>query len=262
MKKIEISIFLIVLIEASFLLLFFKDSFLNIILGTILGIILISLTKSIKKNKLTEFILLIISLFLYIIVLYKLSFFINYNILKNYSSLLLIISLIIISVYIASKKYHVFIKTTEIIFYLIIIIKIISFILSIPLIKLNYFIIDFNFNYHFIYIALFILFLFKTIYYISDYQIKKSELLLSIVNPLSIKLISLLVIGNTLSKLYEYPYVSYLKNIRYFDFIERMEGILSFEYLLCFIIFLSFLLLNIKKAIKWLISFFCTRKSL
>ena len=82
----------------------------------------------------------------------------------------------------------------------------------------------------------------------SDYSIKYKEIILSFLNPIYIKIISLTILGNTLSNLYQYPYVSYLKRIKYFDFIERMEGILSFEYLFCFIIMLSFLLLNTKKS--------------
>ena len=254
MKKIELNILLIIIMEAGFLLLFFKENFINIIVGFLLGIILIFLSRNIPKNKFTHKILTITSCLFYFLFLYKIVLFVNDNILKNYSSLLIILSLIIISIYIAKKGYHTFIKTTEIIFYIIIILKTISLILTIPLINFNNLSINFHCNYRLIYIALFILFTHKCFYYLNNYQIKKKDLIISFINPLFIKILTLLTIGSTLSDLYQYPYVSYLKKIKYFDFIERMEGILSFEYLFCFIISLSFFL--IFQSVS------CTRKSL
>jgi len=161
---------------------------------------------------------------------------------------LIISSLIIITFYIVKKKYHTFIKTCELLFYLVIIIKIISIILVIPLININNLQISFDYNYQLIIVALFILYLYKSIYYLNNYQLKNSELLISFISPLCIKLLTLLVIGNTLSNLYNYPYVIYLKKIKYFNFIERMDGILSFEYIFCFIVLISYTLLNTKKS--------------
>lgn len=248
MKKIEISILSIILVEALFLLLFFKYSFMNIILGIILGISLVYLTKNIKKNVVTKTILIITSGFFYLLFNYQTALFISNNLLKNYSLFLIISSLIIITFYIVKKKYHTFIKTCELLFYLVIIIKIISLILVIPLININNLQISFDYNYQLIIVALFILYLYKSIYYLNNYQLKNSELLISFINPLCIKLLALLVIGNTLSNLYNYPYVIYLKKIKYFNFIERMDGILSFEYIFCFIVLISYTLLNTKKS--------------
>lgn len=248
MKKIEISILTIILVEAGFLLLFFKYSFINIILGIILGLIMIYLTKNIKKNIITKNILIIIAILLCLLFIYKTTIFISNNLLKNYSLFLIVISLLCITLYIVKKEYHAFIKTCEILFYLIIIIKIISFVLTIPLININNLNLSFYYDYHFVIIALFILYLYKSIYYLNNYQLKTSELLISFINPIYIKLISLLVIGRTLSNIYKYPYVSYLKRIKYLSFIERMEGILSFEYLFCFIILIAYTILNIKNS--------------
>ena len=248
MKKIEISILSIILVEALFLLLFFKYSFMNIILGIILGISLVYLTKNIKKNVVTKTILIITSGLFYLLFNYQTALFISNNLLKNYSLFLIISSLIIITFYIVKKKYHTFIKTCELLFYLVIIIKIISIILVIPLININNLQISFDYNYQLIIVALFILYLYKSIYYLNNYQLKNSELLISFISPLCIKLLALLVIGNTLSNLYNYPYVIYLKKIKYFNFIERMDGILSFEYIFCFIVLISYTLLNTKKS--------------
>ena len=59
-----------------------------------------------------------------------------------------------------------------------------------------------------------------------------------------------LIIGNTLTNIYQYPYVNYLKKITFFDFIERMDGFLNFGYLFCFIILLSFIMININQIKK------------
>lgn len=246
MKKIEINILMIILTEAVFLHLFFKTNIITIILGIILGFILIYITKKIKKNKITKLILFTISIPLFIFFLYKTILFINYNFLKNYSSIIIGISLLITSIYLGNKNYHTYIKSTEIIIYLVLIIKVISLLLSVPLIKFNNFSFSYNIDYSFIYIGLFILLLFNYLYYLSNYKINYKEIILSFISPLIIKIISLLILGNNLLSIYKYPYINYLKNINYLDFIERMEGILSFEYLFCFIILLSFFIQNIK----------------
>jgi ABC-type lipoprotein release transport system permease subunit len=51
MKKIELNILIFIIIEAIFLLYGFKINLINIILGTLLGIILINIFNKIKKNK-------------------------------------------------------------------------------------------------------------------------------------------------------------------------------------------------------------------
>lgn len=249
MKKTELTILSLILTEAIFLLLFFKYSLLNISLGLLLGITLIYITKNIKKNRVTMHILCISGIFLYLFLLYKLVFFISNNILKNHSLSLITISLVIISFYLTKKKEHLFIKTTEIIFYIILFIKTITFILTIPLLKFSNFTIDLNYSYQLLYVSFFVLFLYKSIYYLNNYSLKKKELILSFTNSILIKLTSLLILGKKLFTIYQYPYVKHLQKIKYFDFIERIEGILLFEYLLCFIILISYLLLIIKNTI-------------
>jgi len=262
MTKIELTLTSIIITEGVFLLLFFQYSFLNIILGIIIGMLLILLTKKIKKNLFTSITIIIASAFLYIIFLYKIIFFINENILKNYSIIIITISLIIMSIYLSNNKYHTFIKMIEIIFYIILFIKISALILTLPLIKISNLIIDFSYSYHLIYVSLFILYLYKIFFYINNHYLKKKELIISFINPLLIKVISSLILGNPLSKLYKYPYVKYLQNIKYFNFIERMDGILSFEYILCFIMLISFCLLIIKEIIISLHRASLTRESL
>ena len=61
-NKIESNILLFIIIRGIFLLFFFKESLLNTILGSILGIILIFITNklNLKKSMFIKFILVII----------------------------------------------------------------------------------------------------------------------------------------------------------------------------------------------------------
>lgn len=249
-KKIELNILVFILIEALSLLFFFKESLLNIILGTILGVILILLTKKIKLKKFTLFFIFISTIFLLITSMIQTTNFITYNYLKNYSSFIIMITIFIIAFFLANKGYHTYIKALEISCYFFLFIKIISLLLVIP--NINFF--NFNdsllkeliVNKNFLYISLLILFLHLSIRYLSDYVIANKTYILSIINPIILKIICVLVMGETLFNIYNYPYFNVLKRIKYLEFIERMEGILSFEYLLCFIFFIAFLILIIK----------------
>lgn len=250
MKKIEINILTIIIIEAIFLLYFVKLNLLSILLGILLGIILIKYTKNIKPNYITKTILQILLIPFYLLTIYKIANFIQYNFLNNYSIIMLTILIFILSIIITKKSYHTFIKSTEILFYIILIIKIISFILCLPLINFNNFIFQFNIDYHFVYISLSVVLIHRYILYLTNYNINGKNILVSFINPIYIKTFLILILGNNLTNIYQYPYVNYLKRIKYFDFIERIDGILSFEYLFCFIILLSFVLLSIKQIKK------------
>ena len=243
-NKIEINILTYFLIEATILLFFFKESFTNLIIGLLLGIILIKLTNKNKKNKITNIILIILALALLTIILFKTTQFINYNILRNYSPIIIGISFFIISLNVVSKKYHTFIKTTEISSYLYLLLKTLSFILIIPLIINNFTIniIDTpNINYNSILIGLSILLIHKYIYYFTNYNITTKTIIISFINPIILKIISTIILGKTLFKMYNYPFVNYLKEIKYLDFIERIDGILSFQYIISFFIIFTFL---------------------
>ncbi len=245
LKKIEVDILFFMLIEAIFLLFFFHENIITTILGIILGILLIILMPNTKKSKTTKIILFIITIFLCPFTLYLIINFISDNILRNYPLFYILIPFLITSGYLGLKKYHTFIKTVEITFYFFFIIKIISFILIIPKMKITNINLlqNTSINYHLVFIALLIFYLYKCLNYLTNYQVKKKKIFIIFLNPILLKLISISVLGNSLFNIYKYPYVSYLKTIRYFDFFERIDGILSFEYLFCFIYFFTFLLL-------------------
>ena len=255
MKKnnIEINLLTIILIETIILLFFFKESFLNIIISWILSLFTIPLINKIKKNKLIDMIIIIITSFILIILLKEITTFITFNLLKNYSNIIIMITIIMISFIITNNGYHPFIKTLEIASYFYLLIKIISFILITPNINVNNFneqlINELTINSNIIYILGTFIITLILIKYTTNKLPNKKIYLVSLINPIIIKLISILVIGKTLFNLYNYPYINTLKRIKYLDFIERMEGILSLEYLFCFFLTISFTLFIIRNII-------------
>lgn len=258
MKKIEHNILIFILIEAVFTLFFYKLNIIEIIIGCTLGIILILLSNLIPKNTLFKIRLFISSIIIGIYTLIKISNFIKYNILPSHSLIIILICFLLLSVYLVTKGYHTFIKTVEITSYIFIVIKIISFILIIPKINISniYNItIDIS-NYRFIYFGVAICLIYNSIYYITNNKPSIKIIGVSLINILLIKIIDILILGNKIADIYNYPYISSLKKIKYLDFIERCDGVLSFEFLISFYILLTFIFLNTKllynkKSQKW-----------
>ena len=250
MKKIELNILIFIIIEALFLLYGFKINLINIFLGTILGVILIKIINKFKKNKIIALILLIITIIFFIVTVLNICFFITNNILNNYSNFFIIISILIINYLLIKNNYHSFIKTVQISFYFILIIKIISFLLVIPNLNFNNInsnlIKELNINISTPIIGLVVCYINLLIYYLSNHKLNNKVYLISSINPIVIKMICILTMGRTLTYLYNYPYIKVLQKIKYLDFIERMEGILSFQYLFDFFIFSGLLLLFFK----------------
>lgn len=250
MKKIELNVLTFILIEALYLLYMFKVSIINVVLGTIISIIIIFITKKKKIFFFPKLLFLLISLILTIITICQITHFINYNILKNYPSFIIMLTIFILALYLTNKGYHTYIKSLEITFYFFIFIKITSFILlisNINLTNLNYQLMqEISINYSFILPTIMILFVHFSIQYLTNTTIKAKSYIIGIINPIIWKLITISIMGVTLFNLYVYPYFNVLKSIKYLDFIERMEGILSFQYLITFFFLLSFLLLIIK----------------
>ena len=247
MKKIEINILSFILIESLILLFFFKENILNIIIGSIIGLILIIILRNIKFNKVIKISLLIISIIIYLSSIYLVSDYIRENILKFYSEIIIIIILIILSIHLSIKGYHTFVKSLQLSSYIYIVLKLISIILSIPNININNLNIklidELQININSLYIGLFITYLYLGIKYLIDHKLNIKNYVISIFNPIFIKILSLFILGKTLFYLYDYPYINILKRIKYLDFIERMEGIFSLFYLISFYFFLSFSLM-------------------
>lgn len=257
MKKIEINILSFMLIESLILLFFFKESILNIIIGSIIGLVLIFLLRNIKFNVITKISLLIISVMISLSSIYLISDYIKENIIKFYPEIIIIIILVILSIHLSIKEYHTFIKSLLLSSYLYLFLKILSLILSIPNIDISNFNIklldELQVNINILYIGLMITYLYLGIKYLTDYKIKVKNYLINIINPIFIKILSLVILGRTLFYLYDYPYINILKRIKYLDFIERMEGIFSLFYLISFYFFLSFSILLVVDIAKKLL---------
>ena len=253
-KKIELNLLIFILLEALFLLFFFKTNLINFILGSILGFIIYTILKRFSSNKIGKIILIIISLFLFFLILYHIIDFISYNILKNYSIWIISFSLIVTIYYLSIKGFHPFIKTLEISMYFVLFVKVLSIILLLPQININNFnqnlLTNISINNSFIIISLFTSFILLLTYTISNKEISIKEFSFSIIHPILLKLLIISILGKTLTDIYYYPYISVFKRIKYFDFIERMEGILSFQYLCSFFFLVTFVSLSILTLFK------------
>lgn len=252
--KIELDLLIIILMEALILLFFFKETLLNILLGEVVGFISVFFIKKIKINKVLEIVLLIVSIAIFPLVLNQVIQFISINLLRNYPIYLLLFTFLLTAYLLARRGFHTFIKSLEISTYFFLIIKVISLILILPNINFHNFnnqlLLETQINIDFLYLSLAILFLFLSIKYLTNNSFHNLGYTLSIINPFIIKIITILSIGHTLFYLYDYPYVNLLKKIKYFDFIERMEGILSFEYLFTYFFLVSFIMLLIVTTFK------------
>ena len=250
MKKIELNILIFLLTEALFLIYGIKINIINIVIGTIIGLIFILLFNKSRKNNIIKYILLIVSFFFFFNTVFNISSFIINNYLNNYSYIFIIISVLLISYLLIKNNYHSYIRSVEIIFYFFLIIKLLSFFLVIPNINIeniNYSLMDeLKININSLYIGLIILFIHESIFYLTNNKVNNSIYIFSSLNSIIIKTLCILVMGKTLFYLYDYPYINILKRIKYLDFIERMEGILSFEYLFSFIVLSAYFLIIIK----------------
>lgn len=251
-NKIESNILLFIIIRGIFLLFFFKESLLNTILGSILGIILIYFANklNLKKSMFIKIILVIILFLSSILVLHNITDFIDYNILKDYSLLVIGLLFIGICLLISIKGYHSYIKTVELSFYVIIFFSIASFLLLIYNIDISNFnrqlVKELDFSFNFMTMGLYIFIGYFLINYLNDYKLNNKVYFGSILFIILLKLLTIGIIGETLLNIYDYPYISILKRIKYLDFIERMEGILSLQYLFDFFFIFSLILLCIK----------------
>ena len=218
-KKIESNILLFIIIRSIFLLFFFKESLLNIILGSLVGFILIIITKKLKlkNNLLIKIILIIFLLYSSILILEQITNFIEYNILQEYPLFIIgIISFFLLFSNIDLSNFNIQLKTELII------------------------------NQNFLYLGILLFIGYFIINYLNNYQLNKKIYFGSILSTILLKLLTVSILGETLLTLYDYPFISIFKRIKYLDFIERMEGILSLQYLFDFFLLFTLILLTIK----------------
>lgn len=248
-QKVENSILLIIVIRAIFLLFFNKLSITDLIFGGILGLILIIIYQKLNLKKYTIFklILLLTLIILSLATLNNVTYFIQNNILRNFSYLMIAIPFLALSIYIAIKGYHTYIKTIELSSYILITIFILSIIMLIPYIEPSNFT-GFNYNLttNFIDVAILILIIFIAFNYLNNYQINYKIYTFSIINIVFLRLLTTSILSNTLENVFDYPYISIFKKISYFEFLERLEGFLSMQYLFDYLFLLTLFTLTIK----------------
>ena len=251
-KKIESNILLFIIIRSIFLLFFFKESLLNIILGSLVGFILIIITKKLKlkNNLLIKIILIIFLLYSSILILEQITNFIEYNILQEYPLFIIGFSFILNSLLLSLRGYHSYIKSLELSSYIIAFLGIISFFLLFSNIDLSNFNIQLKteliINQNFLYLGILLFIGYFIINYLNNYRFNKKIYFGSILSTILLKLLTVSILGETLLTLYDYPFISIFKRIKYLDFIERMEGILSLQYLFDFFLLFTLVLLTIK----------------
>lgn len=248
-NKVENIILLVLMIRSLFLLFFNKLTITDLIIGGIIGLILIFIYQklNLKKYNIFKLMFLFLLVFISFIILKNITYFIQYNILKNFSLIMIAIPFLLISFYMVYKGYHAYIKTVELSSYILVLMFSLSFILLIPYLNSNNFI---PFNYqpslNSIKLAFFILIIFMAINYLNNYQLNYKVYALSIGNIIILRLLITGILSQTLENVFKYPYISIFKKISYFDFLERLEGLLAIQFLFDYLFLLTLFLLTIK----------------
>lgn len=228
-----------------------SDSWISIILGTILGLILNYIYTKLpeKENKFIVYFYSFILLSLDILLITKLISSIYLN---KTPDLLVLLPLILLEYYIANKGINTIFKTSLIIAFIYILIYLTPFLALAPKINIDEFkpiltsnfidIIKCSFEYAFISTAPFIMFSkFKENYNYKTY----------LFSSLLILIMFVVIIGNlgtNLAKLYRYPEYMVFKEISLLGFIENIQNILSYLWLFSSFIFSSVATYNIKRV--------------
>lgn len=261
-KQIDISFFLFILINATFMLIgsktFIKlnniNSLIVIIIGTIIGYYFINYFKFLlNKKKITnnKFILLfsnIISLLLIVNSSNYLNNFISYNLLPHMNTYIISISFLLLACYLATKKIDVFIKLSGIFIFIFTIIFIFTLLSLINYINFKELTISFKKIEYISLIKGITLYIITTIspcFYLffinSDeykYEINKTYIMTSLFILINIIMI-IGILGFQLIDIYNYPEITILKKVSFLNIINRLENILSINIFFCIFLFIS-----------------------
>lgn len=274
--KLQLGVLIYFIIRAIYFFIYkdFSLSITSMFLGTIIGIIIINIfylfTKNIKLNNKNIFkiILLPFLIYLFIIIFKRLTVFINYNYLVDYPLFIIGISILIIVIFLIKSNTHVLYKSVEIFGFVSLFLFITSLISLVNTtevnnilenIKLNQNILINSINYAF-YTILPLIIITNIDNRLSTKDIFKTTIIsYSITNILIIVKFSLIIgiLSPELINIYKYPFMNILKSISFYDFIDHMELLLGFEYLIdSFILLfsLSFYVKDILFGIKKIIT--------
>lgn len=237
-----------------------QNTYISIILGTLLGILNIyiinKLNNSSNNNIIFKTLFVLFNLYIMLLTLTIIPLFVNYFYLVNSPKWLIIIPLLAVSMYTASKGKKVLCKLSNILFIFNIFLIFMTFILLMRYFKLENIlpILDTKsiniFKSSFIYSAFSSIPLITSLNYGNN---QKSNYILYILSSLLLLIISLtttLVLGPDLITTYSFPSYMVLKRINILDFIENIENFLAYIWYFNYIITLSVNNLNIKETIN------------
>lgn len=274
--KLQLGLVIYFIIRAIYFFIYkdFSLSITSMFLGTIIGIIIINIfylfTKNIKLNNKNIFKIILLPFFIYlfIIIFKRLTVFINYNYLVDYPLFIISISILIIVIFLIKSNIHVLYKSVEIFGFVSLFLFITSLISLVNTtevnnilenIKINQNILVNSLNYAF-YTILPLIIITNIDNRLSTKDIFKTTIIsYSITNILIIVKFSLIIgiLSPELINIYKYPFMNILKSISFYDFIDHMELLFGFEYLIdSFILLfsLSFYIKDILFGIKKIIT--------
>ncbi len=249
-----------------------KNIIISLLLGFILGYILLNIylyifnkinIKNYINNKIFKIIALTILSILFVYFIYKLTIFIQYIYLNKSSLIFIIITLLFLFLYTSSINSVILSRSLEILFYILLLLFLFKTISLTSLVDTNYLLPIISNNYfNILKSSLLFGFIFSSslllIYTFYNKEINNKKIKHYLTTSFLVAFIMIIInfiliisiMGINLATIYEYPEVMMLKNIKYFNFIERIDYLLSFEYLISIYALLSIILLNIKKIMN------------
>lgn len=247
-----------------------KNSYISIILGTIIGIIIIYLYSKISKysnhnihkylnnyfmGKIYNIILYLFYLYIIIITILTITTFISSFYLIKTPKLIIIIPILLISLYLTFKEKQVLINLGNLAFYFSLFIVILFTILLIPYSKINELLPLFNYNslniIHgaLIYASISSIPLILVNNYDTNFKSTLKNYLIASLISLTIVVGTTLSLGNNLLNVYRFPEYAVLKQIKILDFIENIENISAFGWYSESFMVISLTLANIKDTL-------------
>lgn len=241
-----------------------KDSYISIILGTILGIIVLYIYNLIKiyMNKVTikntllskiyNLIFIIFYLYLMVIIFILLPLFVNAFYLTNTPKIIINIPFLLLSIYICFKGKEVLENLSSFLCIFSIII-ILFFAISLtgysdlsntlPILSNGTFNIIKS---SLIYASITSIPQIITINYSNDFKENIKDYLLASISIFGIVFFTIIALGEPLLKIYSFPEYTVLRQIKILNFIENIENISSFIWYFDLFIMLSCLVTNLK----------------
>lgn len=253
----------------TFLGLSFQNTILSILLGTVIGLLLFHSSffilkkinvKKIFKNTILKIIVLIILSILVSYFIYRFSFYIHYIYLNKDSLFIITGTLLLLFLYTWRLDSFILSRAIEILFYIFLFFTIIKMIGLVSYVDISYVLPITNNNLLSLLLSSFLFAILTSgilsllyIFYNQEINSKKIKYYLTVSYLTScffilIEYILIIgILGNHLALFYTYPEIMVLKNINFFHFIERIDYILSMEYLISIFALIAILLQNIKK---------------